>query len=259
MAKKSLSNNDTNKEIAKETVADAENVVKPETVADAENVEELENVEEPEIVVRSESEIIQFEKKYQKLCEAACTRAGMSRTDKKHIDYERKEVWRKILMEYATGKWKYDPNRGTKESSYVYMRAYFLAKNFLIARLPVADDDDVEKLPDDAPSKPTVLREDARVVFREALNRLALECGREQLEILARYVLAEEDRRELARLYSHGDEGETVNADRVSVIKNRWLPRLMAHAKQVVLEDEQGVLKLSPNRISFLKPYLKWL
>ena len=70
------------------------------------------------------------------------------------------------------------------------------------------------------------------------------------------WTLAEEDRQKLAEEYSHG---EKANADRVSVIKNRWLPRLLMHAKCVVREDEEGTLKLSPNRIAFLKPYIKWL
>ena len=49
-----------------------------------------------------------------------------------------------------------------------------------------------------------------------------------------------------------------ASADGVSVFRNRWFGRLMAHAKNVVLEDMQGRLKLSPDhaRISHLKCFL---
>ena len=237
---------------------------RPETeLIRPENETELVRPENEIELVRSEREVEQFLNNYRWLMESACTAAGMrprltTNDDRGCADLERDEVIEKVVMKYATGKWKYDPSKGVKESTYVYMKAYYTAKDLLGSRVPESNDE-WDRIDDSSWREFSYTRNDARFVFREALNRLALECGREQLEILARYVLAEEDRRELARLYSHTDEGETVNADRVSVIKNRWLPRLMAHAKQVVLEDEQGVLKLSPNRIGFLKPYLKWL
>lgn len=210
--------------------------------------------------VRSESEIKQFLDKYRWLMESACTAAGMHpRTKtpdgKVGADLERDEVIEEVVIKYATGKWKYDPSKGVKESTYVYMKAYYTAKTHL-SRRPPEPNAEWDKIDESSHREFSYTRTDAQFVFREALNRLALECGREQLEILARFVLAEEDRQKLAEEYSHG---EKANADRVSVIKNRWLPRLLMHAKCVVREDEEGTLKLSPNRIAFLKPYIKWL
>lgn len=95
--------------------------------------------------------------------------------------------------------------------------------------------------------------EDAQFVFREALNRLEPECGKEQLEVLVRHILAEESRVALADVYGYADPNG------VSVVKKRWLTRLLQHAKGVLLEDVKGSLNPSPNRIGFLKPYLKWL
>ena len=212
------------------------------------------------VLVRSEREVEQFLNNYRWLMESACTAAGMHpRTKtpdgKVGADIERNEVIEEVVIKYATGKWKYDPSKGTKESTYVYMKAYYTAKTRL-SRRPPEPNDEWDKIDESSRREFSYTRNDARFVFREALNRLALECGREQLEILARFVLAEEDREKLAEEYSHGGK---ANADRVSVIKNRWLPRLLMHAKSVVREDEEGILKLSPNRIAFLKPYIKWL
>ncbi len=210
--------------------------------------------------VRTESEIEQFLDNYRWFMESACTAAGMrprlkTEDDKVCADIERDEVIEKVVMKYATGKWKYDPSKGVKESTYVYMKAYYAAKDLLGSRVPESNDE-WDRIDDTSWREFSFTGTDAQFVFREALNRLALECGREQLEILARFVFAEEDRQKLAEEYSHGGK---ANADRVSVIKNRWLPRLLMHAKSVVREDEEGSLKLSPNRIAFLKPYVKWL
>ena len=210
-------------------------------------------------LVRSEREVEQFLNNYRWLMESACTAAGMrprlkTPDGKVGTDLERDEVIEEVVIKYATGKWKYDPSTGTKESTYVYMKAYYTAKTHL-SRRPPEPNDEWDKIDESSRRVFSNTRNDAQFVFREALNRLALECGREQLEILVRFVLAEEDRQKLAEEYSRGGK---ANADRVSVIKNRWLPRLLMHAKCVVKEDEEGTLKLSPNRIAFLKPYIKW-
>ncbi|MBQ9367809.1 MAG: hypothetical protein IJT83_08520 [Victivallales bacterium] len=67
----------------------------------------------------------------------------------------------------------------------------------------------------------------------------------------------------MAESYSaHRPEIKFVRSEseiKLFLAKYRWLPRLLMHAKCVVREDEEGTLKLSPNRIAFLKPYVKWL
>ncbi len=97
-------------------------------------------------------------------------------------------------------------------------------------------------------------RDDCRLIFREAVARLAGECGREVLEALVRFVLLEEDRSALAREYGY------KSADGLSVLKTRWLPRLTAHVRNVVAEDAKGALQPAPaGRTDFLRRFVKWL
>ena len=48
-----------------------------------------------------------------------------------------------------------------------------------------------------------------------------------------------------------------MSDDFVSLVKNRWLPRLQKLVRDVIREDRDGRLKLSNTDIRFLKPYMK--
>lgn len=216
--------------------------------------------------VLSDEEIKKFMKDYKGLVYDACTQAGMPAPfNKEWGDLDREEVFQNVILKKATGKWYYDSARGTKESSYVYKVAYREALTHLYRRghlkgETVLTDEEWQTIAAKTPRKYNSTA-DARLVFREGLNRLAQEkkCGRDQLEVLVRYMLVDSDdkayRAKLAQEYGYR------NADSVSVIANRWFPRLMSHARNVVLEDLDGRLVISTDyhKISFLKPYLEWL
>ena len=95
--------------------------------------------------------------------------------------------------------------------------------------------------------------DDTRVITREALNRLVQECGERQVELFVRHAFLGEDREKLAV------QAGFRNADSISVVKSRLMPKFRAIMDLVLQEDYLGKMKLSPNRIQFLTPYLKWL
>ena len=227
-------------------------------------------------IVRTNSEIVAFQKKHHALIWSGCTAAGMPRSTggkrgEDLYDHDREYVESRVLLRYATGSWNYDPSRGTSESTYVFTVARREALNYLY-RQPhkrfeaEVEDEDWGKF-GDSHEEFDYSQEDSRLVAREALARLSRECPPKELELLVRYVLVErphdlgkpgekrEYRAKLAKEYGY------KNADSLSVIRNRWLPRLRAHVRNVLIEDNQGRLELSSNydRISFLKPYLEWL
>ena len=104
-----------------------------------------------------------------------------------------------------------------------------------------------------APFDDSFETDDARVITREALNRLVQECGERPVELFARHVLLGEDRQKLAL------QAGFRNADSISVIKSRLMPKFKAIMELVLQEDYLGKMKISPDRLQFLKPYLKWL
>ena len=95
--------------------------------------------------------------------------------------------------------------------------------------------------------------DDAQVITREALNRLVQECGERQVELFARHALLGEDRETLAV------QAGFRNADSISVVKSRLMPKFKAIMDLVLQEDYLGKMKISPDRLQFLKPHLKWL
>ena len=95
--------------------------------------------------------------------------------------------------------------------------------------------------------------DDAQVITREVLNRLVRDCGERQVELFVRHAFLGEDREKLAV------QAGFRNADSISVVKSRLMPKFKALIELVLQEDYLGKMKLSPNRIQFLPPYLKWL
>ena len=95
--------------------------------------------------------------------------------------------------------------------------------------------------------------DDAQVITRETLNRLVQECGERQVELFARHVFLDEDRQKLAV------EAGFRNADSISVVKSRLMPKFKAIMVLVLQEDYLGKMKISPDRLQFLKTYLEWL
>ncbi len=188
---------------------------------------------------------------------AAATNAGIPirGRDWRVANYNLEVVVQAVREKYAEGKLVIDPTRSEEEiKSFVYVAAHNAAIDWYFRRhkryvgMP---DEDASRLSDKRHSRQSD-EEDAQIWVREGLCRLAKDCGQKQLEILARFVLAEEDREELAREYG-------IKPDSVSVIKNRWLPKLRSYTEMAMKEDLNGQMTTSPNRIQFLKPFLKWL
>ncbi len=157
-----------------------------------------------------------------------------------------------LAIKFGQGKLVFDPSRGVKESTFMCRVAYNAGCTMARAVREVElKEKEWNVIPDRHAGTCGFSASDIRLLVKEALNRLARECEKRKVELLVRYVLLEEDRDAVARAY-----GETP--DNVSLIKTRWLPRLKAHLKDAIREDEAGKLVLSPNRIDFLKPLLKW-
>ena len=160
-----------------------------------------------------------------------------------------------VAIKYATGKIKYDPTRGAKESTHLYRIAYNEACDYrrkFYDRSVGFEEGEKERIPDTVKFAPTSARLDVHFLVREALNRLARECVQESLEILVRSVILQEKREELAQIYGK-------QPDYISLVKTRYHQRLQHHFRAALREDRQGVLKPSANRIEFLKPFLPWI
>ena len=95
--------------------------------------------------------------------------------------------------------------------------------------------------------------DDARVITREVLNRLVRDCGERQVELFVRHVFLGEVREKLAV------QAGFRNADSISVVKSRLMPKFKALLNLVLQEDYLGKMTISPDRLQFLTPYLKWL
>lgn len=223
------------------------------------NVEE--NVPNENEHVPSDKLLDYFVKKFRPVIWAACTKAGMPLPKKSaddDADLDREVVEQTVLEKFARGKFHYNPANGSQKG-YVYKVAQREALDYLYRgkynkyTIGIADED-WARLSNER-KESYYGEEDVQVWVREALNRLAkdMKCDRQSLEILVRYVVGEEDRTKLAVEYGYR------TSDSISVIKNRWLPKLQAYTKMVMKEDQEGRLRTSPCRIGFLKPFLKWL
>ena len=222
--------------------------------------------------VRSDAEIAAFQKRYKRLIWSACTAAGMPAPSRgmEWGDSDREEVLNEILLMVATGTLGYDPSKGAKESTYVFSVAKNMARELYRRRCSkrqIELTDEEWATIGERRRDHRFMWADAKLVFREALVRLAKECRPDALELLVRYVLVEKpydpEDPEVSKGYRSrlANEYGYASADAVSVVQNRWFGRLMAHAKNVAQEDMRGQLKLSHDngRISHLKPFLEWL
>ena len=214
------------------------------------------------VFVKSDAEIIAFAQKYKDIIMSVCSKLGLpaSYSNKSGENLQREEVMQEMQILVGTGRLKYDPSKGAKESTFIYK----VAKNVVLSLrrrpkswvdMPDEDMDMVREKNDDGYyGHHDYALDDCRFFFREAIARMAEECSPEVLEALVRFVLLEEDRSALAREYGYR------SADGLSVLKTRWWPRLMAHVRNVVMEDAKGALKPAPTkRIEFLKRFVKWL
>lgn len=96
-------------------------------------------------------------------------------------------------------------------------------------------------------------REDELLVTLEALRRLQAERNDlNKVELLVRFVLGEESRKDLAK--RHG-----VSESEVSNVRSHWLPRLERHVRDVQNEDEMGRLKLTSTDLGAIESYVKKL
>ncbi len=194
------------------------------------------------------SKLSQLIEKHNAIIKKACADAG--------APYEETLVKSEIMLRIAKGRLVYDPTRGAKESTFLYKVAYRIARDAIRRTHPERfvemDDAQWEKVGGETCGRYAFEKEDARLITREALNRLATECDERTIELLVRYVMMEQEREVVASLLG-------MTPDNVSLVKNRWLPRLMNHARQVLREDKEGQLVPSPIRVAFLRPLLPWL
>lgn len=203
-------------------------------------------MEEQSVCVHSNAEVVRFEKEYRSVIFQACKDAMLRRCDWETVESL-------VLEKYAQGKIEYNPTKKAKPTSYYYA----IARNCAIDeirkrhRLVELDDKSEDELHDEHDQFAMMAREDEKEIVKEAFKRLAMECrDRQKVQILLRYVVNGEDRARLA-------EELEVTEDYVSLVKNRWLPRLQKLVCEVVREDRDGKLKFSNTDIRFLKPYMK--
>ncbi|MBQ7178330.1 MAG: hypothetical protein IJS08_13020 [Victivallales bacterium] len=197
----------------------------------------------------SNHDIKVFIEKFSGIIDAACESAGMPAHD-------RDLVINIIAYKYSLGKIVFSSEYDNKESTYIYRIAYNAAIDEMRGprrQNKVKLDDNMEdnNLVDMQRGYSSLESEDECFVTREALNRLALRCDKRTMVILVRYGLGEK-REDLAKEYKE-------RPNYISLVKNHWGKRYDAIRNMVLHEDEEGTLKLSPDRIDFLKPYLEWL
>ena len=184
------------------------------------------------------------------MCNSACYAARLSG----YYD----DVFQDVCIKAVNEKLHFDETRGVKKSTYLYSVFYNTAADYkrkLHYQKETLEDHNKEEFVTMAGGSHDVrvsYAKDGRVVMREALNRLVVECEKKTIELLVRYVLLGEDREALADEYN-------MLPNNVSVLKSRWWPRLIGLGKEVAREDVEGTLKVSPNRLDFLKPYLEWI
>ena len=201
-------------------------------------------MEKQSVYVHCNAEIVSFDKENKPVFFQAFKDTGLRR-----CDWEPAENL--LLEKYALGRIEYDPTRKAKPSSYYYAIARNCAIDMLRRERFVELDEKAEaEIPDAHNQFAMVESEDEKVIVEEAFKRLDMECrDRQKVQILLRYVVNGEERAGLAEEFC-------VSDDSVSLMKNRWLPRLQKLVREVIREDRDGNLTFSDTDIRYLKPYM---
>ena len=196
------------------------------------------------VCVHSNAEIVRFDKEYRLVVFQACKDATIRRCDWEAVE-------NLVLEKYAQGRIEYDPTRNAKPTSYYYAIARNCAIDELRRQRFVELDDKAEaEIRDEHDPFAMMKRQDEKVIVEEAFKRLAMECrDRQKVQILLRYAVNGEERTRLAKEFC-------VSDDFVSLVKNRWLPRLQKLVREVIREDRDGKLNFSNTDIRYLKPYM---
>ena len=199
------------------------------------------------VFVHDNAEIVRFDKDYKLVIFQACKDAKL-----RCCDWE--AVKNLVLEKYAQGRIEYNPTKKAKPTSDYYA----IAKNCAIdmlrkQRFVELDDKEEAEIRDEHDQFAMMEGEDEKGIVEEAFKRLAVECrDRQKVQILLRYVVNGEERTRLAEEFG-------VTDDFVSLVKNRWLPRLQKLVREVMQEDANGKLRFSNDDIRYLKPYMmKW-
>ena len=195
------------------------------------------------------ADVISFIKEFKPLIFKASKYVGLRRC-----------FWEGVLSEmaerFAEGRIKFDPTRGVKASTYVFLIAECVARDEIRRQHPERfeemDDRAWENLGDERNGYARLDADDEKLIAMEAIRRLTKQIrDKVKIELLVRFVINKESRQELAREYG-------VSNDSVSLQKTRYLPRLQQLVRDVWMEDEEGKLKFSSTDISFLTPYVNW-
>ena len=196
------------------------------------------------VCVHSNDEVVRFDKEYRLVVFQACKDAMLRRCDWEAVE-------NMVLEKYAQGRIEYNPTKKAKPTSYYYAIAKNCAIDMLRKQRFVELDDNAEaEIRDEHDQFAMMESEDEKGIVEEAFKRLAVECrDRQKVQILLRYAVNGEERANIAQEFC-------VSDDFVSLVKNRWLPRLQKLVREVIREDRDGRLKLSNTDISFLKPYM---
>ena len=194
--------------------------------------------------VHSNDEVVRFDKEYRLVFFKACKDATLMRCDWAAVE-------NMVLEKYAQGKIEYNPTKQTKPTSYYYAVAKNCAIDMLRRQRFVELDDKTEAgIPDARDQFAMLEKQDEKELVVEAFKRLSAECRDQQkVQILLRYAVNGEKRARLAEEFGVVD-------DFVSLVKNRWLPRLQKLVREVIREDLDGKLTFSSTDIRFLKPYM---
>ncbi len=197
---------------------------------------------------KTDAEIENFINNYKgvifQACKAACLRSS---------DYE--TVLNNVAMKFAEGRIEFNPARGAKFSTYIYLVAKNCARDEMrwqhTERFQEMEDNDWERIADRRDDYGKGEADDKTLVVKEALKRLVKEMhDKTKVEMLVRFVINGEERQDLANDFQ-------VDVDYISLVKTRYLPRLQKLMKEVLKEDGEGRLKLTKTDISFLEPYMR--
>ena len=209
---------------------------------------------------------VKFSRKNDKIMDKALSHTGLPESEWDIVKTD-------LALQYEKDGLGFDPERGVKESTFVYMKAKCrgidefrkekLGRFVELNSVEALDSDEDcdgkwwEEIPDERTFSRAWEDEDIRFVVKEALNRLYnwlehhsedKDSAREQLEVLVRQLTGEK------REVLHRDYGRAE--DNISLIKTRLISLLNYYCKQVDREDYDGKLKLSPDRVWFLKKYI---
>ena len=197
------------------------------------------------VCVHSNDEVVRFDKEYRLVVFQACKDAMLRRCDWEAVE-------NMVLEKYAQGRIEYDPTKKAKPTSYYYAIAKNCAIDMLRKQRFVELDDNAEaEIRDEHDQFAMMESEDEKGIVEEAFKRLSVECrDRQKVQILLRYAVNGEERANIAQEFC-------VSDDFVSLVKNRWLPRLQKLVREVIQEDRDGRLTFSHTDIRFLKPYMK--